>query len=127
MPAGTVMGHVHLHVGDIARAAAFFSDAIGFDRTVWHYPGALFLAAGGYHHHLGTNTWAGRGAAAPAADDARLLEWTVHLPDARSLDALAESVAKAGFPAERGPGADGLVARDPWGTHVRFVAAGESG
>ncbi|HEY9514912.1 MAG TPA: VOC family protein, partial [Gemmatimonadaceae bacterium] len=56
MPAGTVIGHVHLHVGDIARASDFFSETLGFDRTVWHYPGALFLSAGGYHHHLGANT-----------------------------------------------------------------------
>src|SRR5688500_5159129 len=61
MPDGTVMGHVHLHVGDIAQGSAFFSDAVGFDRMVWSYPGALFLAAGGYHHHLGTNVWAGAG------------------------------------------------------------------
>src|SRR5919107_4285419 len=75
-PAGTRMGHVHLHVGDLEQADAFYSEAIGFDRTVWHYPGALFLAAGGYHHHLGTNTWAGPGAAAPQPNNARLLEWT---------------------------------------------------
>src|SRR5665213_3563681 len=64
MPAGAVMGHVHLHVGEIAAGSAFFSGALGFDQTVWHYPGALFLGAGGYHHHLGTNTWAGAGAPA---------------------------------------------------------------
>ncbi|HEY9427065.1 MAG TPA: hypothetical protein VIR34_07915 [Gemmatimonadaceae bacterium] len=50
MPAGTVMGHLHLHVGDIASAAAFLSEALGFDRTVWSYPGALFLSAGGSSH-----------------------------------------------------------------------------
>ncbi len=59
MPAGTTIGHVHLHVGDLAAASAFFSEALGFDRTVWEYPGALFFGADGYHHHLGTNIWAG--------------------------------------------------------------------
>lgn len=54
MPRGTVIGHVHLHVRDLAAAASFYSEALGFDRTVWQYPGALFLAADGYHHHLGT-------------------------------------------------------------------------
>ena len=58
MPPGTVIGHVHLHVGDIDAAAAFYHAALGFDKVVWSYPGALFLSAGGYHHHLGTNTWA---------------------------------------------------------------------
>lgn len=56
MPAGTRVGHVHLHVGDLARAGAFYGDALGFDRTTARYPGALFLGAGGYHHHVGTNT-----------------------------------------------------------------------
>ena len=95
MPAGTVMGHVHLHVGDIPRAAAFYSEALGFDRIVWHYPGALFLSAGGYHHHLGTNTWAGPNARPPAPDEARLLEWTIELPDAASEVRLATDSAAA--------------------------------
>lgn len=123
MPAGTVMGHVHLHVGDIPGAAAFYSEALGFDRMVWHYPGALFLGAGGYHHHLGTNTWAGPAAAPSADDDARLVEWTIELPDAASVEATARSLARAGHPAERSggpPGAGDLVTRDPWGAQIRL-------
>jgi len=121
MPAGTVMGHVHLHVGDIETAQAFFSEAFGFDRVVWHYPGALFLGAGGYHHHLGTNTWAGTNAALPTDADARLLEWNVVLPDAASVDALATSLTDAGHAADRA--ADGaFVTRDPWGTRIRVAA-----
>jgi catechol 2,3-dioxygenase len=121
MPAGTVMGHVHLHVGDLPRAGAFYSEALGFDRIVWHYPGALFLGAGGYHHHLGTNTWAGASAQPAGEGDARLLEWTMILPDAAAVDAAAASLANAGFPAERDGG--DLVTRDPWGTQLRVVAA----
>jgi catechol 2,3-dioxygenase len=69
-PPGTTMGHVHLHVGSLADAEAFYHRALGLDKTVWNYPGALFLAAGGYHHHLGTNTWSpGPG---PSADRAQL-------------------------------------------------------
>ena len=121
MPNGTTMGHVHLHVGDLAEAARFYHEALGFDKVVWGYPGALFMSAGGYHHHLGTNTWA---ADAPSAaeDDARLLEWEMVLPDAASVAAAAESVEHAGGAVERSP--DGTVlARDPWGTAVRLVAA----
>jgi catechol 2,3-dioxygenase len=121
MPNGTVMGHVHLHVANIDQARGFYSDAIGFDRTVWHYPGALFLGAGGYHHHLGTNTWAGSGAVPPTDADARLLEWTIVLPDASSIDTLADSVTRAGYEAERLPNG-ALVTRDPWGTAVRVQA-----
>jgi catechol-2,3-dioxygenase len=51
------MGHVHLHVGSLDGAEAFYHRALGLDKTVWSYPGALFLSAGGYHHHLGTNVW----------------------------------------------------------------------
>ena len=120
MPAGTVMGHVHLHVGDLARARAFYSEALGFDRIVWHYPGALFLGAGGYHHHLGTNTWAGPDAQPPAEGDARLLEWTIVLPDAASVDAAADSLARGGHAVTR-DGRD-AVATDPWGTAVRLRA-----
>ena len=128
MPAGTVIGHVHLHVGDVAQAAAFFSEAMGFDRMVWSYPGALFFGAGGYHHHLGTNTWAGN-AAPPAHNDARLLEWTVELPDAATLDAVAASLTSAGYPADRDASAHGaadVLTRDPWGTAARLRAAGAS-
>ena len=117
MPEGTTIGHVHLHVGDIPAAAAFYSDGIGFDRIVWHYPGALFLSAGGYHHHLGTNTWAGPTATPAGPDDARLLEWTIWLPDEDRLTALGENLEASGIPVEKSTNA--LTTRDPWGTQVR--------
>lgn len=119
MPAGTVIGHVHLHVGDLDEAAAFFSEGVGFDRVTWSYPGALFLGAGGYHHHLGTNTWAGP-AARPSDDAAaRLLEWTIELPDAESLESVRAQLEQAGYAVER-EGAGALVTRDPWGTGIRL-------
>lgn len=122
MPAGTSMGHVHLHVGNLEEAAAFYSEGLGFDRTVWEYPGALFLGAGGYHHHLGTNLWAGRGAGAPAADEAQLLEWTIELPDAASWKAAAASLDRAGYRQEEGgDAATAFAVRDPWGTRVRIA------
>jgi catechol 2,3-dioxygenase len=121
MPAGTTIGHVHLHVGELADAAAFFSEALGFDRMVWEYPGALFFGAGGYHHHLGTNIWAGTRAEPPAREDARLVEWTIELPDAASVSAAAASLARSGFVAElEGPD---VVTRDPWGTSIRIRPA----
>jgi catechol 2,3-dioxygenase len=118
MPAGTVIGHVHLHVGDIAAAARFYSEAVGFDRMVWHYPGALFLGAGGYHHHLGANTWAGPAAVPPTAEDARLREWTIDLPDAASLEGATRSLRESGAEVEESNG--GTLVRDPWGTPVRL-------
>lgn len=120
MPEGTAIGHVHLHVGDLRQAAAFYHEALGLDKVVWSYPGALFMSAGGYHHHLGTNTWAGD---VPAADenDARLLFWTLELPTAADVSAAAESVKAAGYSVER-DGADAVLA-DPWGTRLRLTAA----
>jgi catechol 2,3-dioxygenase len=126
MPEGTVMGHVHLHVGDLAAASAFYSEALGFDRMVWQYPGALFLAASGYHHHLGTNTWAGSGATPPTVQEAQLLEWTIELPDRASLDSASHSLASAGYRAEwdgEAGIAHALVTHDPWGTPLRLRSA----
>jgi len=121
MPNGTTIGHIHLHVGDLDAAAKFYHDALGFDKVVWSYPGALFLSAGGYHHHLGTNTWAA-GAGPAGEDEARLIEWELVLPDAASVARAAESVERAHGTAERSP--DGSVlAKDPWGTPVRLVSA----
>jgi len=119
MPAGTVIGHVHLHVGDLEQAAAFYSEALGFDRITWNYPGALFLGAGGYHHHLGTNVWAGPSAIPPSIDEARLVEWTIELPDAASLADAAESVSLSGHPLNKSDAGD-ISACDPWGTPVRL-------
>jgi catechol 2,3-dioxygenase len=126
MPRGTVMGHVHLHVGELATASAFFSDGVGLDVTVWDYPGALFFAASGYHHHLGANTWAGRNAQPPAEDDAQLLEWTIELPDGTALASLADNLARAGYPVARVDqnGAEpALLTRDPWGSRLRVWVA----
>jgi catechol 2,3-dioxygenase len=120
MPAGTVMGHVHLHVADLDRAAAFYHAALGLDKMVWDYPSALFLAAGGYHHHLGLNTWAGANAPRPTENDARLLEWRIALPTVADVQKAAASLAAAGN-AVTADGAD-CVAEDPWGTRVRLLA-----
>jgi catechol 2,3-dioxygenase len=122
MPAGTRIGHVHLHVGDLDAASAFYHTAVGLDKTVWSYPGALFLAAGGYHHHLGLNTWAGAEARPPHDEDARLLQWTLELPDAQAVDAARHSLESSGFDVTRE--ADGWRAGDPWGTELAVVRAG---
>jgi catechol 2,3-dioxygenase len=117
MPKGTVVGHVHLYVGDIEKAAAFYHELIGFDKIVWSYPGALFMSAGGYHHHLGTNIWAAQ--SPPATDDdARLLEWEILLPSSDDVDAAARSAESGGVVVQRDAG--GIVLRDPWGTAVRL-------
>jgi catechol 2,3-dioxygenase len=116
MPDGTTMGHMHLSVGDLTAARSFYHHGLGLDTTVWRYPGALFMSAGGYHHHLATNTWA-MGARAPLASDARLLEWELVLPAQADVDAAAASVRAAGFDAPSGQ------ITDPWGTALRLTAS----
>jgi catechol 2,3-dioxygenase len=120
MPSGTTIGHVHLHVGDLTQASDFYHQRLGFDE-ITRIPGALFLSAGGYHHHLGTNTWAA-GAARPTESDARLLEWTIELPNSEEAAAAARSLAEGGYDV-RTADADWLVA-DPWGTFFRLVHGG---
>ena len=113
-PPGTTMGHVHLHVGSLEQAEAFYHRALGLDKMVWSYPGALFLSAGGYHHHLGTNVWS----SAPAApiDEARLLHWELIVPSQEVLPQIADSLGEGGFKIEQEE--TRLVAADPWGTRV---------
>ena len=77
LDAGTVIGHVHLHVPRIEDGEAFFCGEIGFEATVRGYPGALFVSAGGYHHHLGMNTWVGVGAPSPPENAVGLRSFTI--------------------------------------------------
>lgn len=116
LPAGTRIGHVHLHVGSLPEAERFYHDALGLDKVVWSYPGALFLSAGGYHHHLGTNTWA-KDAQPAAEDEARLVEWEIVVPDAGDADAARASAERAGYATESASG-HAFRVRDPWGTTV---------
>jgi catechol 2,3-dioxygenase len=106
----TVVGHVHLHVGDIDRGLAFYRDVIGFE-VMTLLDSAAFVAAGGYHHHLGFNVWRGRGAAPVPAGVVGLRHWTIVLP-ADAAAALRERVVAAGAPHEDRP--EGLLVRDPW-------------
>jgi catechol 2,3-dioxygenase len=118
-PAGTRIGHVHLHVGDIDPAVDFYHESLGLDKIVWSYPGAMFFSAGGYHHHLGTNTWA-QGAPSASADDARLVEWEIIVPSASDVEAVAASLSRSGEVRREG---NDVVARDPWGTQLRVISA----
>jgi catechol 2,3-dioxygenase len=120
MPTGTRIGHLHLHVGSLPEGEAFYGNALGLEPTARSYPGALFLSAGGYHHHLGINTWAGPSAAPAGPDDARLLEWNVFLPGAVDTVAVAERIRSAGYPARQVEG--GWILTDPWGTDLRLTA-----
>jgi catechol 2,3-dioxygenase len=95
LPGGTTLGHVHLQVADLAAAEAFWVDALGLDVTARSYPGALFTSAGGYHHHVGLNTWAGVGAPSPPPGARGLVRFEVVLPAAAAVEAAAERLGRA--------------------------------
>lgn len=120
--AGTV-GHVHLQVGDLAKASDFYVNSLGFETTVATYPGALFASAGGYHHHLGMNTW-NSGGAGPRAARLGLGDVAIAVPGREDLDALAERLRTRGLQfADTGAS---ITVADPWGTQVTVSVAGRS-
>ena len=120
MPDGTKMGHVHLHVADVADALRFYHDLVGFD-VMGHIPGTGFVSAGGYHHHLGLNEWAGKGAQPAPPGHAGLRRFTVELPTNRDLDDVVGRLEHGNvrLSAEAG----GLVAVDPSANRVLFRVA----
>ena len=123
IPAGTRIGHVHFYVGDIDEAAKFYHAGLGMDKIVWNYPGALFMSAGGYHHHVGVNTWAA-GASPATDDDAKLMEWNLVVPDVNAVQAAAASLAAAGYDV-RAEGSS-ATADDSWGIRLHLTAESES-
>ena len=116
LPAGTVMGHVHLRVATIDETVAFYRDVLGMGLMASLGPYAAFLSAGGYHHHLGANTWESAGAAAPPADSAALSHYSVLLPDQAELDRVLERLRSGAVATEET--ANGSIARDPSGNAV---------
>ena len=106
---GLRMGHVHLHVGSIEEGVAFYSDVLGFD--VWaQIPSAAFVSAGGYHHHLGFNTWRGDGVGPAPEHTDGMRHWTIQIPEIAELRARIE---RAGIPVSDAE--NGFIVRDPWG------------
>jgi catechol 2,3-dioxygenase len=111
MPAGTRLGHMHLQVGDTNEAARFYHDVLGFD-VVAHWPGALFISAGGYHHHIGMNTWHSRGAGPAPDDSVRLRFFTIELPTEEARQAVVARLDAAGIPHHKA--GDAVMVQDPW-------------
>ena len=121
LPAGTRIGHVHLRVADVPDAIRFYRDLLGFDLMASLGDQAAFLAAGGYHHHIGANTWESRGRPPAPPGSATLRRATIVLPTAAERDAAIERVRAGGAVVEEGD--DGTLVRDPSGNAFRLVAA----
>ena len=116
LPGGTAMGHVHLQVAEIPETLRFYRDLLGFDLMASYGSQAAFLSAGGYHHHLGANTWNSAGAAPPPEGSAALRRATIVLPDSETRDEVVRRVAEAGQEPEDTP--EGPVVRDPSGNRL---------
>jgi catechol 2,3-dioxygenase len=122
VPSGTRIGHVHLNVSDLDSAEAFYAGALGLDVTVRGYPGALFLSAGGYHHHIGLNTWAGEGAPPPPPGARGLAWYELRVPDATDLQQLTRRLAARQISFEQRESSP--LAQDPSGNRVLIRAPG---
>lgn len=111
LSAGSRIGHVHLYVSRLAEAEAFYVGVLGFATMARYGRAALFVSAGGYHHHVGLNVWLGEGAPPPAEGAAGLEHFVVRLPGGEELGRVAERLRAAGAPLE--PAGTGFVTRDP--------------
>jgi catechol 2,3-dioxygenase len=112
---GFSVGHLHLHVGDVERALEFWRNLFGFE-VMTRFPSAAFISAGGYHHHLGLNTWRGEGVPPMPPGTVGLRHWTVVLDSAEDVAAVRGRLEAAGAPVEPFP--DGFLTRDPWNNAV---------
>ncbi len=124
LPAGAQIGHVHLRVADLQRAETFYRGVLGFAVVVRTYPGALFLAAGGYHHHLGLNTWAGSHLQPLAPGTRGLRMFTIRLPDAEALRRVVKRLQGANRPIEAAVDhgvSQAVYVRDPDGIGVALA------
>jgi len=115
---GTVIGHVRLHVSRLDDAERFYVGVLGFELMQRYGPSALFVSAGGYHHHIGLNTWAGVGAPPPPTGAIGLRHFLVRLPSAAAVEAVAARARTAGTPTEVVEG--GILVRDPAGNAMKL-------
>lgn len=123
LPPETRIGHVHLKVADLDRAIAFYSGVLGFAVTQRMGPGAAFLSAGGYHHHLGLNTWESLGASPPPPGHTGLYHTAILFPDRASLAAALARLIAAGIPIEGAADhgvSEAIYLRDPDGNGVEL-------
>ncbi len=118
VPAGTRLGHMHLRVADIPQAEKFYHGALGFNITA-RWPGALFVSAGGYHHHIGLNTWQSRDGRPPMEPSAGLREFSITLPDQAELERLVTQIQSTGLAVDQE--SDSALVMDPFQNPIRLV------
>lgn len=115
LPPGTIMGHIHLHVGDLQKAEEFYTKGLGFN-IVSHYPQAVFLSTGGYHHHIAINTWQGVGAPTPPQNSVGLNWYTLVFPNEAARETTIKQLQQLGYPLKKE--GDNYVTKDPSGNQI---------
>ncbi len=123
LPPQTKIGHVHFHVGDLQAAKHFYCDVLGFDVILRYGSSALFISAGGYHHHIGLNVWAGAGAPPTPEDAVGLRYFTITVPDLHALQEVEQRIAAEGLVFERNANGNAISLSDPFGIGMRIVVS----
>jgi len=118
LPAGTLMGHIHLHVSNLQKAEEFYTKGLGFE-VVSYYPQAAFLSTGRYHHHIAINTWQGEGAATPPKNSVGLNWYTLVFPDTTAREKALSQLKQIGAPIMKE--ADYFITEDPSGNQIRLI------
>ncbi|MFD0959750.1 VOC family protein [Paenibacillus chungangensis] len=120
LPSGTTIGHVHFHVGDMTEAKRYFCDALGFsvEADMMRSMGAMFLAAGGYHHHIGLNIWAGLHAPSIPDHATGMSSFTITFPDHAALMDTVERLQRSDVGVRQS--SNGWVASSPWGFAIKL-------
>ncbi|HAQ07981.1 MAG TPA: glyoxalase [Bacillus bacterium] len=121
LPAGTMMGHIHLHVAELVKTEEFYTKGLGFDVVSRYGPQALFISSGKYHHHIGLNTWNGVGAPAPSANSVGLESFSLVLPDEMSLKETVASLKEIGASVTEENGVS--ITTDPSGNRIKLETA----
>ena len=119
LPSGTTIGHVHFHVGNLQQAAEYYTGILGFELTALYGGAATFLSAGGYHHHIGLNVWAGEGAPAASPMAPGIDYFTIVLPEQAQVEEVLGRIRQAGYDVGEADGAP--MVKDRWGIGARFT------
>lgn len=119
LPAGTVIGHIHLHESDLDKARTFYHQGLGMTITLTIGGHALFVSAGGYHHHVGLNTWNGKRIAAPNPQSVGLVHYSIQFEDEASLKRSLEGLENIGVTPVREQGS--LWITDPFGHKIKLL------
>ncbi|UUZ81157.1 VOC family protein [Paenibacillus sp. P26] len=118
LPRDTTIGHIHLHVSDLEKTRSFYNGVLGFDITAHMDDSALFFSAGGYHHHIGLNTWAGVGTPLAPPNATGLDYFTITIPDRTELETLAQRLTEAAIPIRKD--GESIIVHDPSGIEIRL-------